>query len=193
MRHRSVIAIILVGLIAVGGCSPVSGNAPPSNVRTADIAAPQASPTEQASPIETAFACRLTRPDPPFVPPAPFMSEPPAYYGSAWFGRADLWTMLSFGGEDWHDLPHNPEGLTQKTFWWSADWPFRKELEPAITVVGRRLDGAGQFSAGDPGTNASADFGTAMLVGVDVPTAGCWQITATYRGAELSYVVRVKD
>ena len=187
MRRLSVIAIVLVGVVGVVACSPVSGNAPPSNPLATDIAIAPATATK------TALACALTRPNPPFVPPEPFMSKPPAYYGSAWFGRADLWTMLSFGGEDWHDLPHTPEGLTQKTFWWSANWPFRKELEPAITVVGRRLDGPGQFSAGDPGTNATADFGTAMLVGVDVPTAGCWEITATYRGAELSYVVGVED
>jgi hypothetical protein len=187
VRPSPVATLVLLGAIAVVACSPVSGNVPPSNPLATDIAmAPTTRP-------ETAFACPLTRPNPPFLPPDPFMSKPPASYGSAWFGRADLWTMLSFGGEDWHDLPHNPGGLTQKTFWWSANWPFRKELEPAITVVGRRLDGAGQFSAGDPGTNATADFGTAMLVGVDVPSAGCWQITATYRGAELSYVVRVKD
>jgi hypothetical protein len=32
-----------------------------------------------------------------------------------------------------------------------------------------------------------------MLVGVEIPTAGCWQITASYRDAVLSYVVSVTD
>lgn len=68
----------------------------------------------------------------------------------------------------------------------------RGEPEPAITVVGTRLDGPGTFTAG-PGTNASADFGEAMLVGVEIPTAGCWQITASYRDAVLSYVVWITD
>jgi len=59
-----------------------------------------------------------------------------------------------------------------------------------MTVEGTRLDGDGTFRFG-PGTNASADFGTAMLVGIEVPTAGCWRLTATYRDRYLSYVVLV--
>jgi hypothetical protein len=40
-------------------------------------------------------------------------------------------------------------------------------------------------------TNASADFGTAMLTGVYVPSLGCWKITGQYQEAELSFVVWV--
>jgi hypothetical protein len=68
----------------------------------------------------------------------------------------------------------------------------RTEPEPAISVAGRRLDRAGPtFRAGDPGTNASFDNTTAMLVGVGVPTSGCWELTGRYRGAQLSYIVWV--
>jgi hypothetical protein len=28
-----------------------------------------------------------------------------------------------------------------------------------------------------------------MLVGVDIPTLGCWEITGQYNGTELSFVV----
>jgi hypothetical protein len=59
--------------------------------------------------------------------------------------------------------------------------------------MGQQLDGSGVFTAGSPGTNAGADFGMAMLVGFDVPAPGCWRITATYREATLSYVVRAID
>lgn len=41
-------------------------------------------------------------------------------------------------------------------------------------------------------TNAFAsDIGSAMLVGVGIPAAGCWQITGRIKGAELSFVVWV--
>jgi hypothetical protein len=41
-------------------------------------------------------------------------------------------------------------------------------------------------------TNAFAhDIQSAMLVGVDVPTAGCWEITGRYGGHELSFTVWV--
>ena len=32
-----------------------------------------------------------------------------------------------------------------------------------------------------------------MLVGIEFPTPGCWQMTAEYRGAVLSLVVWIKD
>jgi hypothetical protein len=41
-------------------------------------------------------------------------------------------------------------------------------------------------------TNAFADdIGSAMLVGIGLPTAGCWEITGHLKGTQLSFVVRV--
>lgn len=187
------IAILLLCSLLASGCASAPGNLA--------VASPSLSPAHlpiESSPIATGAAhtavfCPVTRPEPAFTAPLPSPAKPPANYRSDWFGTAELYTMLRPGGEVWRGLPHNPDGLIQKTFWWSANWPFRAEPEPDITVVGARLDGPGRFEAGHPGTNASADFGVAMLVGVDIPTAGCWRLTATYRGAELSYVVRVED
>jgi hypothetical protein len=100
--------------------------------------------------------------------------------------------MLSRGGEIWIGLPRATDGsLGQKTFWWSADFDVNHEPRPAIRVTGRQLDGPGRFSMPGPGTNAQADFGSAMLSGIDIPGTGCWKITATYRQASLSYVVWV--
>jgi hypothetical protein len=99
--------------------------------------------------------------------------------------------MLDRDGEVWGPwVAASPPQLPQKTFWWSADWRPGAEPEPAITVVGRRLDGHASFTYG-PGTNASADFGTAMLVGIDIPSYGCWELTASYRLATLTYVAVV--
>ncbi len=137
--------------------------------------------------------CAVTRPAAAFVPPPPFLAEPPQNYGGAWFGTPALWVLLRDDGETWrHGLADPALPLPQKTFWWSADWDPATELEPAITVTGTQLDGDGSFVAGNPGTNASADFGTAMLVGIDVPADGCWRITGEYLGATLSYVVWVE-
>lgn len=137
-------------------------------------------------------ACPVTLPEPAFMAPAPFPASPPAQYRSAWYGDTSLWTMVAPGGERWHDLPHQAGGLVQKTFWWSTAWPADREFRPAIAVSGDRLDAPGSFQAG-PGTNASADFGSAMLVGVIVPEPGCWRLTASYRGSRLSVVVIVSD
>lgn len=139
-------------------------------------------------------ACAVTQPDPSFVPPPPYPSSPPDGR-SVWFGTSQLWTMLEPDGEVWEGSEESPLSLMIKTFWWSSDWAgMREEQEPAITVVGTRLDGPGTFTT-DHATNAAADSlgGEAMLVGIEFPTAGCWQLTAEYRDAVLSYVVWIQD
>jgi hypothetical protein len=194
--------VLVVGAAAMQlGIPPGIGGQPPvlPTVQPAQPSHASVGPSAMASPSARASAtggqaCAVTRPIPIFVPPSPYLASPPAYYQSDWFGSAALWTMINHDGEIWKQsgLPHNPEGLTQKTFWWSADWPAGAEPEPAITVVGTRLDGPGSFTH-SPGTNASADFGTAMLVGIDFPSPGCWQLTGRYRAAVLSYVVWITD
>lgn len=136
------------------------------------------------------FVCPLTAPSEPYRPTAPFLEVPPISYGSVWYGSAGLWTMLRPAGEVWRSLPLSGGTLSQKTFWWSEN--YSGEGQPAISVTGTRLDGTGNFAAGNRTTNATADFGTAMLVGIEIPTAGCWRIRAEYKGASLEYVVSVE-
>jgi hypothetical protein len=103
---------------------------------------------------------------------------------------ADLWTMLQAGGT-WSNLPHSNAGYTQKVFWWAQDDNGGAEPTPKLTVTGRRLDAAALPLVASSATHAMADFGAAMLVGVDIPALGCWEITGHYRGRELSFVVWV--
>ena len=59
-------------------------------------------------------------------------------------------------------------------------------------MTGKRLDGEAPPLVASKATNAyAADIGSAMLVGVDIPTAGCWEITGQYGEQELSFVVQV--
>lgn len=152
-------------------------------------AASEAEATTRGATDDT--GCSVTRPDPAFVAPPPYPAEAPPLYESEWYGSEALWTMLDRDGEMW-----SAGAITVgvKTFWWSLNWPgMRAEQEPGITVVGTRLDGPGTFTV-EHATNAHRDdFGEAMLVGLKIPTVGCWQITASYRDALLSYVVLVTD
>jgi plastocyanin len=144
-----------------------------------------------ATPLAT---CPVTKPTPPFTAPSPAPASPPASYDEVWYGTRHLWTMLPPAGQVWTagSLPHEGNGIFQKMFWWSADWKLESELMPAISVSGVRLDGGGGTFGVAGGTNAIADFGTAMLVGVEFPFAGCWQVTAKYRDASLTYVLWLK-
>lgn len=152
-------------------------------------------PTAEARPSAATSdaGCAVTRPDPAFAAPSPYPSSPPddRY---AWFGTPQLWTMLELDGEIW-DAANSPFPLGIKIFWWSSNWAgMRAEQEPDITVVATRLDGPGAVAT-DHGTNAYADSlgGEAMLAGIEFPTPGCWQVTALYRGAVLSYVLWITD
>jgi len=137
-------------------------------------------------------ACQVTTaPAVAFTPPAPYPAQPPArYVGEFWYGSAALWTMLSQGGT-WSGLPHDQAGYSQKVFWWREGYQSSVEQKPELTVTGRRLDGDAAPLVGSGATNASADFGDAMLVGVEVPTLGCWEITGHYHGHDLSFVIWV--
>ena len=200
IRALTVYVLVVAVLIGCVAASTPGAHRPVSPAGSGSPTIPPAIPTSTARPSAIAVAshvvpssCHLTKPTQPFLPPAENSApaRPPAYYDAEWYGTGRLWTMLGHGGEAWFDLPRGADGLGQKTFWWSADFDVNLEPQPAISVAGRQLDGFGRFASPPPGTNAAADFGSAMLIGVGVPTTGCWEITATYKHATLSYVAWV--
>ncbi len=169
-------ALIAIGLILTGCATPAA-----------------ARPPETQPPVSNPSAnCPVTLPGAAsFEAPAPF--SPNAPFGDQfWFGTENLWTALPNNGT-WSGLPLNPGGYTQKVFWWSKQFSFEDEPQPNLVVSGKRLDGDAPALHVSRATNAEAgDIGTAMLVGVDFPTVGCWQITGQYKGSELSFVVSVE-
>ncbi len=133
--------------------------------------------------------CTVTRPpEPPFVPPSPYSKTAP--FGGFWFGTESLWTDVPSDGV-WPGLSYNA-GSTQKIFWWRKGYSASDEPHPDLTVTAQRLDAPAPVVNGSKATNAYAsDIGRAMLVGVEFPTFGCWEITGRYRGTALSFVVWV--
>jgi hypothetical protein len=78
----------------------------------------------------------------------------------------------------------------RKSVWWSVNFPGGSvEQQPDIAVTWQRLDKPAESLRADSGTNAfTAEEGSFMIAGIDPPSAGCWKVTASYRGASLSYV-----
>ena len=138
----------------------------------------------------TADACPITRaPILPFVPPAPYPIDPPA--GTFWFGTSSFWTMLSADGR-WGVADENR--ISEKVFWWRPGFNGAIENYPELTVTLKRLDRpALTITAARRATNASHESfgGSAMLTGISVPAAGCWQVTGRHRGNEVTFVVEV--
>ena len=127
------------------------------------------------------FDCPVTVPDQPgLVPPE---SHPPesSLDDSVWYGSAELWTVLFVDGS------YEP----RKSVWWSENFSDPGlEPSPDIAVVWHRLDeSVDDITNGSVGgTNGSTPGdGLFMIAGIDPLTDGCWEVTATYKGAMLSY------
>lgn len=125
---------------------------------------------------------------PTFEAPEPYSPAAP-WEGIFWFGSDHLWTALHNDGV-WASLPLNSDGYTQKIMWWSSLYDLPNELEPALVVTGRRLDGEAPALRFYGATNAMAeDIGDAMLTGVEFPALGCWEVRGEYKKTSLTFVV----
>jgi hypothetical protein len=153
------------------------------------------SPEPSAVPQGTGDCPVTIPPQPGFVPPKPFPPQLPDLYQSVWYGTAELWTMLSPEGEIW-ELPYKDADGTMgdKMLWWTTTHPAEQEPSPLIIITGRRLDRPGSFETGTGGPCCTfrEDIGSFMVMGIEIP-AGCWELTARYGEAQLSYVMLVME
>jgi len=142
----------------------------------------------------TSAQCPTTlAPTHPFVPPAPYFSI--AAYSSFWYGSDALWTALPTDGK-WPTFGKKEDGWVYRTklVYWHRGFDWRKETEPDLIVTGKRLDGDAPTVAV---AHANAVFlpsreGAGMMTLIDIPKAGCWEITAHYKGHDLGIVVSVE-
>jgi hypothetical protein len=153
---------------------------------------PAETATPTPFPASPPASCPITHPpDESFAPPSPYPAElPPQYVGEFWYGAPELWTMLRTDGT-WNSLPHTSDGYTQKLVWWRQGYDMVAEPTPKLTVTGKRLDAPAPPLFESGATNASAELGEMMMIGVSIPTLGCWEIKGEYKGHELSFVVWV--
>ena len=153
----------------------------------------QASLSQQARTATTNHvpnSCPVTKPYQTslFVPPSPYTSNAGA--GSFWFGTDRLWTVLPADGT-WKGLGHyTPSDPTfrQKLFWWRQGYDWRTEPQPKLTVTGRRLDAQAAPLMSERANNVTSEP-AAMVVGINFPTLGCWEITGRYGDDTLTFVV----
>ena len=132
-------------------------------------------------------ACPVTQPGQPSFSPPTDMKD---YEGRFWYGTPALWTNLPSDGI-WQGLPKDDDGYVQKAVFWREGFVALDQPTPALTVSGRRLDASAptfSFSDATHGWDETGDF---ILMGISLPTEGCWEITAEYQDAQLTYVVKV--
>jgi hypothetical protein len=149
-----------------------------------------------ALPAFPADSCPVTKaPAPAFVPPALYHSS--RLSGGFLVGSESLWTFVNT-----HDLsrdPSRPGGYAFKLVYWhpGLNWHHTDETND-LTVVARRLDAPSAqivFTqrAGMVGhLSAEAPDEVAMMTGLDLPSGGCWEIAADFKGEYLNYVISLR-
>lgn len=172
-RPQSIIYLLLLVLFAAGCALPPA--------LAAGEGVPDAVPARGA-PAD----CPVTRPPAnPFVPPEPWPASPPGQ-NRFWYGSPGLWTALP-STQDWHQLV-----LGEKFWWWSAEYPRPDDPTPDLVVTAERLDGkAPSFRTEDTTNGYHPSFHQAMLVGVELPSPGCWEFTGEFKGHTLTFVLWV--
>jgi len=140
--------------------------------------------------LNAADTCPVTHePTPEFVP-----SGLAHVYETAhgfYYGTKKLWVFVEIS--PWRGLPLWDIGYRNKIAWWSEGYDWKADPAPTLAISGKRLDGSAPALVVS-GTNGSytGDLGAFIMSGVNFPTAGCWEITGKFKGAEVKFVVSVK-
>ena len=148
--------------------------------RSPDLAIPEPSSTTASTSLvlDVPADCPVTIPDGEFTPPSGY--PPVRTDGLIWYGTDGLWTVLSPSGSH-----------PGKSEWWSTKDP-GLDPTPELSVAYTLLNESRQFTfVNDEATNGStSEDGLFMIAAVDTEYiyAGCWEVTAVYGGASLSYV-----
>lgn len=108
-----------------------------------------------------------------------------------WFGSEELAVMLPHYGI-W-SVTKEDHLIAIKLFWRSAG--FEPGMETGLDVSVRNVNDPEQTAVVTRPTNAYAQDlgGWAMLVGIDFPGPGCWEITGAYEEQTLSFVVQTVE
>jgi|SRR5579862_469523 hypothetical protein len=140
-------------------------------------------------------SCPVTKPPiHPFVPPSPY---PTTHTNGFWFGTDKLWTYLPKNGI-WRLSHYSPTDttLSQKLPWWREGYDPHNdpppEYRPMLKITGKRLNSPALSFASD---NADNVIGRPpyIMTGLDIPSVGCWKITARFEDAELSFIIWITD
>ena len=185
LRHLFLVWPLLLLTLLLTSCNP-AGEGRVVEVQAAILPTDEQPATATQTPTPTpAKECPVTLPHQQlFTPPHPYPQSAP-WDGWFWYGSDLLWTQLRKDGI-W------PAG-TYKMFWWRVGYSWTGEPEPDLTVTGKRLDGPAPLLDISEATNAyHSDFGgSAMLLGVEFPALGCWEVTGHYGDHELTFTMLV--
>lgn len=116
-----------------------------------------------------------------------------ATFGSqrfTWVGTPRLAARIPYAG-NWEGM--GPKGkFGDKWWWWREGYNAREETQPELSITSRRLDVDEVTTTTSPFvTNAYGPGWDMILVLMEFPATGCWEVTGSYQGETLKFVFRV--
>jgi hypothetical protein len=148
-----------------------------------------------ALPVVASAECLTTiAPALAFVPPAPLSAISPwASRGGFWYGTDWLWTNVAF---DWTWRMRNNVGdgrlYRTKLQYWSKTFDARIQSQPELTVTGKRLDREAPLVLAERANPSPTPNFTVWMTAINIQAAGCWEISSSYEGHTLTFVVSVQ-
>lgn len=112
-------------------------------------------------------------------------------YISRWVGTKALAARVPDRGY-WTGMGSKSQ-FGDKWWWWREGYSARDETNPDLKITGRRLDGGQEVLEQPFVTNAMGPGWDMILVGMNFPAAGCWEVNARYRNESLRFVFEVGD
>jgi hypothetical protein len=139
--------------------------------------------------------CPVTLPvEPRYQPTPPYEALEPGA-PMFWYGSDALFTHIPSDGR-WRGSK-SPSGTRNKSFWYRSTPDWRTDRpQPELHVTAQRIDA--EAAAVSLPRVTTAVMGTreeserwAMLLMLELPTRGCWEVTGNYKSDSLSFVVWV--
>ena len=113
---------------------------------------------------------------------------------SAWVGSPELAALVPANAY-WKGMGKD-YNYRNKWWWWREGYSAHEEPLPALVITAIRLDGSTDPFRVDDATNALSlgpNDDDLMLVGMEFPEAGCWEVIGSYGVEELRFVFEVGD
>ena len=107
----------------------------------------------------------------------------------AWHGSEELAVYMSRDGS-WYGMGPD-RNYADKFWWWQKGYDAKTEPKPNLVVTAKRLDLPADLLTVDDTTSGYGDRWNAMLIGMNFPSAGCWEVSGHYRGSQLTVVFNV--
>ena len=134
-----------------------------------------------------ATECPISLPEPFSMPESGH--ETPKHF--SWVGSTKLAARVPGNG---HWTAMGAEyNYRDKWWWWREGYKARNENNPELTISARKLNSSAPPVEVKHATNAFGNDWDRILIMMEFPSAGCWEVIGTYHDQQLRFVFLVGD